>query len=227
MFHFNRFASSNSCRVTINAVASFTSTRKFCSKFLTQVTKENSTQTMYFAVILCAILMVFVSGQVKYERRRDWTDFPRYITSFICGENNREADIYSVYNGGHTSSHYKIISFENRRFHEIVHNFSEIFDNSNTSNISGTELKTFEIKACREAMKLKMLLASNNRLTHISSNLFGNAVQIEFVNFSNNFMQRNHPTAFEGVNHLKTLNLSYNELGKCKIKSLSFQSFLT
>lgn len=177
---------------------------------------------MRSTVTFRAILMVSVGGSVKYEHISD-SNYDDRKLEFVCGEKKT----ITTYHSGYTASYYRIITFSNCRFHEMECDFLKVFDHLQTFDISGVELEKLEIKTLREAKTLNTLLASDNHLTEISSHLFINAAHIDYVDFSNNFIQRIDPTAFEGANQLKTLNLSYNHMDKLQAGWISLASLLT
>lgn len=169
---------------------------------------------VFLIVIICTGLV----ATKKYEHISDWTTNLLPEMKFICGENNRDDEVFT---GSFTTipDSYNVISFENCQFNKIEKSFFETLKNVRAFNISDVELEKFDVKALREAKNLKVLLASNNRLTEITSHLFITTMQLEFVDFSNNIIQRIDPMAFESVNHLNTLNLSHNHIDKLELNT--------
>lgn len=154
---------------------------------------------LLLTVLICATIVAFVVASEKHEHISSWNLNSPDI-EFVCSETNRDEIVFNNTSiSGFSKSNYKIVSFQNCRFHEMVNNFFETFENIRTFNISGVELNTLEIKAFYGAKSLTHLLASNNRLTEIPSHLFIYALQIEFVDFCNNTIRGINPSTFKGI----------------------------
>lgn len=171
--------------------------------------------------------MAHVIASENHEHISGWNRNSSSI-EFVCGENKRDEEVFnSTSIAGVSKSNYRTVSFKNCRFHEMVNNFFETFENLQTFNISGVELETLEIKAFNGAKNLTKLLASNNRLTEIPSHLFIYALQIKFVDFSNNSIKSVNRETFKDVAQLKSLNLSSNRIIELEANWLDLTSLLT
>lgn len=133
---------------------------------------------VFVFVFICINKFVFADERYEhisdYEFNNNGNNKYRYSLNFICGENSRE---HEIFNGNFYLNFRRFlekslvyrINFENCRFHEIKHNFSNEFGNIHQFDIKNVELEKIEKKNFQNARKLKELIASNNQLTKIPS----------------------------------------------------------
>ncbi len=140
---------------------------------------------------------------------------------FVCGESDNEHKImlptrincsrYGVY----TSPITKRITFTNCTSNVIeTVTARRQFADLQLIDISGSDLDVLPQQMVKNSKNLNGLFASRNRLTDIPANLFSNSKLLNFVDFSNNSIRHIDPLAFEGVDSIQTLYLSFNQINR-------------
>lgn len=151
------------------------------------------------------------------------------IVEFLCGRTDNENDIFNEdpkYIGHYLKTRIGTVQFKNCRLFDIQRKYGQEFVHLHTFNLSDVELERLQPKTFKGARKLKTLIASNNKISHISNHLLVDAAKLNSIDLSYNNIQVIDALAFEGANNLQTLNLSHNRVHQSGLRSISLPNLL-
>lgn len=160
--------------------------------------------------VIFASLTVIVLSQYQLELETTNDDYNNTANIFCANQNVDLFDQDTFFNELESFTNCKIVNFINCSFREGLDNrFIEKCNNLYILNVSAVNLSKLSVLASH---KLTTLIATNNQLTNIVSELLIRAPNVQEVDFSKNNIKEIDSEAFAGTNNLRILNLSFNKL---------------